>query len=122
LASYVDIQKCLSRDEKNRLLGNAWIIGRRQGNWTPLYTVTVLGLNTGMRHQEIRMLRWKNLDLKNRVLTVAESKTEAGKGRPVPLTQHAWAALNIWASRVPDRNLEHFVFPTLAAVATTEIQ
>jgi integrase len=57
------------------------------------------------------MLRWKNLDLKNRVLTVAESKTEAGKGRPVPLTQHAWAALDIWASRFPDRNLEHFVFP-----------
>jgi len=68
------------------------------------------------------MLRWKNLDLKNRVRTVAESKTEAGKGRPVLLTQHAWAALDIWASRVPDRNLEHFVFPTLAAVATTEIQ
>jgi integrase len=74
--------------------------------------VTVLGLNTGMRHKEIKTLRWKNLDLKNRVLTVAESKTEAGKSRPVPLTQHAWAALDIWASRFPDRNLEHFVFPT----------
>ncbi len=78
--------RALSRDEENGLLRNASIIGRRQGNWTPLYTVTVLGLNTGMRHKEIRMLRWKNLDLKNRVLTVAESKTEAGKGRPVPLT------------------------------------
>jgi integrase len=103
--------RALSRDEENGLLRNASIIGRRQGNWTPLYTVTVLGLNTGMRHKEIRMLRWKNLDLKNRVLTVAESKTEAGKGRPVPLTQHAWAALDIWASRFPNRSLEHFVFP-----------
>jgi Phage integrase family len=42
---------------------------------------------------------------------VAESKTEAGRGRPVPLTQHAWASLDIWASRFPDRNLEHFIFP-----------
>jgi integrase len=57
------------------------------------------------------MLRWKNLDLANRVLTVAESKTAAGKGRPVPLTQHAWAALDLWSSRFPDRNLEQFVFP-----------
>ena len=57
------------------------------------------------------MLRWKNLDLNNRVLTVAESKTEAGRGRPVPLTQHAWAALDLWASRFPDRKLEQFVFP-----------
>jgi len=103
--------RALSRDEENRLLRNASIVGRRQGNWTPLYTVTVLGMNTGMRHKEIRMLRWKNLDLNNRVLTVAESKTEAGRGRPVPLTQHAWAALDLWASRFPDRKLEQFVFP-----------
>jgi integrase len=103
--------RALSRDEENRLLRNASIVGQRQGNWTPLYTVTVLGMNTGMRHKEIRMLRWKNLDLNNRVLTVAESKTEAGRGRPVPLTQHAWAALDLWASRFPDRKLEQFVFP-----------
>jgi integrase len=86
-------------------------VGRQQGNWTPLYPVTVLGLNTGMRHREIRTLKWKNLDLENRVLKVGESKTEAGKGRPVPLTQPAWAALDVWASRSPDRKPEHFVFP-----------
>jgi integrase len=56
-------------------------------------------------------LKWKNLDLKNRVLKVGESKTEAGKGRAVPLTQHAWAVLDVWGSRFPDRKLEHFVFP-----------
>src|SRR5258708_37830684 len=90
--------RALSRDEENRLLRNASIVGRRQGNWTPLYTVTVLGMNTGMRHKEIRMLRRENLDLNNRVLTVAESKTSAGRGWPVPPTQHAWAALELPAS------------------------
>jgi integrase len=103
--------RALSRDEEKRLLEFASIVGQRQGNWTPLYTVTVLGLNTGMRHKEIRKLKWKNLDLENRVLRVGESKTEAGKGRPVPLTQPAWAALDLWASRFPDRKPEHFVFP-----------
>jgi integrase len=103
--------RLVSRDEEKRLLECASIVGWRQGNWTPLYTVTVLGLNTGMRHKEIRKLKWKNLDLENRVLKVGESKTEAGKGRPVPLTQPAWAALDVWASRSPNRRVEHFVFP-----------
>jgi integrase len=103
--------RALSRKEERRLLDWASRIGRHQGKWTPLYTVTVLGLNTGMRHKEIRTLRWKNLDLENRVLRVGESKTEAGKGRPIPLTQPAWAVLETWSSRFPDRKPEHFVFP-----------
>jgi hypothetical protein len=59
----------------------------------------------------IRTLRWKDVDLENRVLRVAESKTRAGEGRPIPLTQPAWAALQYWAERFPRRRSEHFVFP-----------
>ena len=103
--------RALNRDDERHLLECASIVGQRQGNWTPLYTVAVLGLNTGMRHKEIRTLRWKNLDLENRVLKVGESKSEAGKGRPVPLTQPAWAALDVWTSRFPERKPERFVFP-----------
>jgi integrase len=103
--------RALSRDEEKRLLHHTSIVGRHQGNWTPLYTVTVLGLNTGMRHKEIRTLKWKNLDLTNRVLRVAESKTPTGRGRPIPLTQPAWTALDMWASRFPDAKPHDFVFP-----------
>lgn len=103
--------RALSRDEEKWLLEHAQRVGLHQGSWTPLYAVTALALNTGMRHKEIRTLKWKDLDLKNRLLRVAESKTEAGRGRPIPLTQPAWAALDIWASRFPIRNPEHFVFP-----------
>ena len=60
-----DAGRALNRVEERRLLDCASTVGRRQGNWTPLYTVTVLGLNTGMRHKEIRLLKWKNLDLEN---------------------------------------------------------
>jgi integrase len=106
-----DAGRALSRDEERRLLECASLVGRHFGNWTPPYTVTVLGLNTGMRHKEIRTLKFKNVELSNKVLRVGESKTEAGKGRPIPLTQPAWAALDTWASRFPDARPHHFLFP-----------
>jgi integrase len=64
-----------------------------------------------MRHKEIRTLRWKDIDLENGVLRVAESKTTAGEGRPIPLTQPARIALQYWAERFSERRPEHFVFP-----------
>jgi hypothetical protein len=81
------------------------------GNWTPLYTVTALGLNTGMRHREIRALKWKNLTTRTEC-----SKWARARRRPVgvglfPRRQPAWAALAMWASRFPDRQPDHFVFP-----------
>ena len=97
--------------EERMLLERASAAGEHQGKWTPLYTVTVLGLNTGMRHKEIRTLRWKDIDLDSGVLRVAESKTKSGVGRPIPLTPPAWAALRYWADRFPERRPEHFVFP-----------
>lgn len=85
--------RALSRDEEKALLEAASDVGKHQGHWSPIYGVTVVGLNTGSRHSEVRKLKWKNLDLEKRVLVVGESKTEAGSGRPVPLTQPAWAVL-----------------------------
>jgi integrase len=111
LAENDEAGKVLADDEETRLLNCAARSGVNQGGWTPLYAVTVVGLNTGMRHKEIRTLRWKHLDLKNRVLKVSESKTEAGRSRPIPLVQPAWAALDMWASRFPDRKPDQFVFP-----------
>lgn len=104
--------RALSRDEEKKLLECASAIGQRIGNWTPVYTVAVLGLNSGMRHSEIRTLRVKDLDFAHHVLRVGESKTAAGKGRPIPLTQPAWAALDMWISRFPDAKPHHFVFPS----------
>lgn len=63
-----DAGRALSLQQESQLLVRASNIGRHQGNWTPLYTVTVLGLNTGMRHSEIRRLKWKNLNLGDRFL------------------------------------------------------
>jgi integrase len=103
--------RALEPEEERMLLENASAAGEHQGKWTPIYTVTVLGLNTGMRHKEIRTLRWKDIDLESGVLRVAESKTKAGEGRPIPFTQPARAALQFWAGKFPKRRTEDFVFP-----------
>jgi len=103
--------RALLPDEESRLLKAASQVGLKQGNWSPIYTVTVLGLNTGLRHSEVRKLRWADIDLEKRVLVVGRTKTEAGSGRPVPLTHPARAALDKWASRFPNRNADDYVFP-----------
>ena len=103
--------RALLPDQEARLLRAASQVGLKQGHWSPIYTVTVLGLNTGLRHSEVRQLRWENIDLGKRVLVVGQTKTEAGSGRPVPLTGPASAVLDMWASRFPNRKPDDFVFP-----------
>jgi len=110
-----EVGTALTQEEETRLLveaskvGNA---GHKQGHWSPIFTVTQLALNTGLRHSEIRRLRWQNVDLFNRLLKVVESKTRAGAGRYVPLNGPALAALDTWAARFSNRIPQAFVFPS----------
>lgn len=103
--------RALLPDQEILLVKAASALGQHQGWWSPIYVVTLLGLNTGLRHSEIRQLRWEEVDLSNRLLRVARSKTEAGTGRFVPLNRPAWAALEMWASRFPNSGPNDFVFP-----------
>jgi integrase len=98
-------------DEEARLLQASSQVGLKQGHWSPIYTVTVLGLNTGLRHAEVRKRCWADVDLEKRVLVVGKTKTEAGSGRPLPLTPAAWSVLDMWASRFPNRKPFDYVFP-----------
>lgn len=106
-----DAGTALNADQEKKLLQQASRVGLKQGNWSPIYQVTVLGLNTGLRHAEIRKLHWKDVDLEKRVLVVGKTKTEAGKGRAIPLMQPAWAVLEMWAFRFPNRKPEEYIFP-----------
>ena len=101
----------LESEEEACLLAAVAQVGQVQGHWSPVYPVTVLALNTGMRHSEIRQLRWEQVNLETRVLIVGKSKTKAGSGRCVPLNQPAWAALDMWAARFPNQQSDQFVFP-----------
>lgn len=57
-------------------------------------------------------MRWEQVDLQRRTVRVGKSKTEAGTGRTIPLNMKASEVLKFWAEQFPNRDPEHFVFPS----------
>ncbi len=100
-----NIGKELSFEEEGRLLDACRASISRE-----LYPAVTLGLYAGLRHDEIRLLRWSQIDLEKACLTVGESKTETGEGRLVPLIGPALEAMREWAIAFPKRQPDHFVF------------
>lgn len=97
--------RALTAAEEERLLKSCAASRSRA-----LYPAVVVALNTGLRLSELTGLRWRQVDFQARGLVVGKSKTEAGRGRPVPLNDRALAALRMWAERFLEREAEHFVF------------
>jgi integrase len=80
LAIARQVGKAYSPEEKMALLSAA-----KAARSPAIYPALMLALNAGMRDAEIRNLQWERLDLARAILTVGESKTEAGEGRTIPL-------------------------------------
>lgn len=99
------IGKALTPEQEARLLEEC------SKSDSACYTAVVLALNTTMRSDEVKKLRWAQIDLFEQVLTVGKSKTEAGEGRIIPLNAAAVHALANWAEQFPERQADHFVFP-----------
>jgi integrase len=83
-----DIGRVLSHEQKARLIRTAL----SKPAWEIARLAMTLALNTTMRACEIRGLRWRDLDLIERVITVRKSKTKAGL-RQIPLNNDAWNAI-----------------------------
>jgi len=113
-----------TRDRKlkqERASANAW---RRQRGYTvrPEFTgfadhmkpMVLVSINTGIRRGELFQLRWTDVDLKQRVLTVRGSTAKAAITRHIPLNQEAADILLTWKGRdanalvFPGRNGEPF--------------
>ncbi len=101
-----DKGRALTLEEETRLLEAC-----RNSRSRSLYTGVALALNTAMRAGELRLLRWRQVNVAAATLTVGKSKTAAGTGRLIPLNQRAAVVLSFWASLFPDREPAHFVFP-----------
>src|ERR1035437_4579314 len=74
------ISQAFPPEEKSALLAAA--ATRRSPS---IYPALMLALHAGMRDAEIREVRWAQIDLHKAIVTVGESKTEAGDGRTIPL-------------------------------------
>jgi integrase len=80
-----------------------------------IYPALMLALNAGMRDAEIRGLQWDRMDLEKAVLTVGDSKTEAGEGRTIPLNSALLVAMvdhaKWYTKRFGAIQPEWYVFP-----------
>jgi len=102
-----DVGRALSADEQSRLL-----VACKASRSRSLYPAVQVNLHTGLRNAELRNLRWSNVDLIQGEITVGKSKTAAGEGRKVPLSDVALACLKEWRSQFPDAQPAHYVFPS----------
>jgi integrase len=106
LPVYDDAGKALTAAEEHKLIDAC-----RQSRSRALLPIVSLALGSGMRRGEILSLTWQQVDFLNARLTVGLSKTDAGRGRSIPLNPHVQKSLEAWATSFPSRKPEHYVFP-----------
>ena len=107
LRVHTDIGIALTPDQEESLL-KACAASRSRS----LHPAVTLGIQTGLRSEELRYLRWRQVDLLARAIRVGKSKTPSGEGRVVPLNKTATKVLTAWAQQFPGRRPEHYVFPS----------
>ena len=90
------VAKALTPQQEHALLGST------SETDSACHTATVLALNTAMRKDEIRLLRWGQVDFEKRTLIVGPGKTEGGTGRLITLNPPAFDALVRWVRRFPN--------------------
>jgi integrase len=102
-----EVGRALSKDEEDRLMTAC-----RNNRSRSLYPALLLSVHTGLRCAEMRHLRWKQIDWIGGQLIVGKSKTVAGEGRNIPLSETAIACLRKWHGQFPDWHPNHYVFPS----------
>jgi integrase len=73
-----------------------------------LESMILVSLNTGLRRGELFHLRWADVNLPGRVLTVVGGTSKSGQTRYLPLNDAAFAALVAWRNQTEGQDL---VFP-----------
>lgn len=71
----------------------------KEGFGDHLTPIVLLAMNTGLRRRELLTLRWIDIDLEGRMLTVRDEAAKNGKQRHIPLNVEAHAVLSQWASQ-----------------------
>jgi integrase len=104
------ISRAFTPEEKAKLLAEA---AKRRS--PAIYPALMLALHAGIRDAELRELRWAQIDLCKNIVTVGESKTEAGEGRTIPLNTDIQGALvkhsKWYLKKFLETRPEWYVFP-----------
>jgi integrase len=110
-----NVGRALSYEGKLKLLKTAAL---RPG-WQNAAWAATLALNTTMRGCEIKQLRWQDIDLMEKALTIRKSKSEAGE-RVIPLNADAWnTVLSLYrrAQGLGGVRPEHLCIPRVRSLA-----
>lgn len=81
----------LSKDEEQRLR-----VALDELNIDYLKALVLLARNTGMRKGELLSLKWADINLTNKVLTVDFQNAKSGNSRHIPLNTEAFNTLTHW--------------------------
>jgi integrase len=74
-----------------------------------LKPTVIVSLNTGLRQGELLSLKWGDIDLQGKSLTVHGANAKSGRTRHLPLNSEALTALAQWRQQSPEK--QQFVFP-----------
>jgi integrase len=86
-----------------------------------LRPLVLLALNTGMRRSELFQLRWADINLKTRWLTVRGRTAKSKQTRRLPLNREALMVLEGWHAQSVRRPANPYVFPGVGQSALTTI-
>ncbi|HEU0153309.1 MAG TPA: site-specific integrase [Arenimonas sp.] len=84
------------RDQRDRPL---YPVLPRDGYGDHLTPLVLLAMNTGLRRRELLTLRWADINLEAKILTVRAAVAKSGKQRFIPLNADAHRALSKWAAQ-----------------------
>ncbi len=97
-------------NEKQRIFTNAEIAALLAEAPLPLKWFVILGANTGMREGEIMGLRWNEIDLGAKVITLEASRTKGNRTHPVFMNEPVAALLGERQLHKGEQGSE-YVFP-----------
>ena len=80
--------------------------------------MVLLTLNSGLRRGELFHLRWEDLNLRTKMLTVCGATAKSGQTRHIPLNREALAVLEAWGQQSPNDVL---VFPAKGGKRLTNV-
>jgi integrase len=104
----------LSDSERTALLAAC-----KASSQAALYPMVLIALTTGARKNEIRKLRYMDIDFDRGLLRLARTKN--GTGRPVPVPQVTLDTLHAWANAQPIREDLCWLFPAQRSQGPAQI-
>jgi integrase len=104
LRAELDARETVAKEKRRS--GDAWRrvrhlepMGPFQGYSDHLMPMTLLALNTGLRRGELTHLKWADIDLEKKLLTVRAGYAKSGKARHLPLNSEAVAVLKTYGKQ-----------------------